>query len=323
MKAWVYQLYGNPSDVLEFQEVSIPNIGDDQVLVRVKAASVNPLDWHLMTGTPRFGRLSFGLTRPKRNVPGVDVAGTVERVGKDVKRLKPGDEVFGETSGAFAEYAAVAEQDLAMKPANLSFEEAAAVPVAGLTALQGLRDWAKMQAGQKVLINGASGGVGTFAVQIARALGAGEVTGVCSTRNVEAVMELGADRVIDYTEEDFTRTGEQYDLVFDGPGNRSFRDLRRVLAPGAVYVLIGGPKGGWIQPIPVLVKMKVLAMFFDFEAANDVAKSRLDDLQVLGDWLQSGQIKSVIDCSYKLEEIPDALSYQGTFHARAKMVVTV
>lgn len=323
MKAWVYERYGKPDEVLELRDVDVPTIGDDQVLVRVVTASVNPLDWHLMTGTPRFGRLSFGLTKPKRNIPGADVAGTVEAVGRGVKRLKPGDEVFGETAGTFAEYVAVSEKALALKPANVSFEEAAAVPVAGLTALQGLRDWGKMKAGQKVLINGASGGVGTFAVQIARALGAGEVTGVCSTRNVETAGELGADRVIDYTREDFTKTGERYDLVFDGPGNRSFRDLRDILAPGAVYVLIGGPKGGWIQPIPVLVKMKLLAMFNDFEAANDVAESRLDDLQILADWLQSGQVRSVIDRNYKLDEVPDALTYQGDFHATGKVVVTV
>lgn len=323
MKAWVYERYGKPDEVLELRDVDVPTIGDDQVLVRVVTASVNPLDWHRMTGTPRFGRLSFGLTKPKRNIPGADVAGTVEAVGRGVKRLKPGDEVFGETAGTFAEYVAVSEKALALKPANVSFEEAAAVPVAGLTALQGLRDWGKMKAGQKVLINGASGGVGTFAVQIARALGAGEVTGVCSTRNVETAGELGADRVIDYTREDFTKTGERYDLVFDGPGNRSFRDLRDILAPGAVYVLIGGPKGGWIQPIPVLVKMKLLAMFNDFEAANDVAESRLDDLQILADWLQSGQVRSVIDRNYKLDEVPDALTYQGDFHATGKVVVTV
>jgi NADPH:quinone reductase-like Zn-dependent oxidoreductase len=298
-------------------------VGDDQVLVRVKAASVNPLDWHWMTGTPRFARIMMGIRRPKRSVPGVDVAGIVEAVGKDVTRFRPGDEVFGATVGSLAEYAVVSEDGLVAKPSNLTFEEAAAVPIAALTALQGLRDWGGMKEGDRVLINGASGGVGTFAVQIAKALGASEVTGVCSTRNMEAAKELGADRVIDYTREDFTRTGDHYDVVFDGPGNRSLRDLRRILAPGAVHVLIGGPKGGWVQPIPFLLKMKVAGMFFDFEAANDTAERKLEDLETLRSWLESGEVRPVIDRNYKLDEVPDALTYQGEFHASGKVVVTV
>ena len=323
MRAWTYERYGPPNEVLELGDIAVPKVAGDQVLIRVEAASVNPLDWHLLTGAPRFARLSFGLRQPKRNIPGTDVAGVVEAVGENVTRFQAGDEVFGETAGSFAEFVTASEQNLAPKPHNISFEQAAAVPVAGLTALQGLRDWGGMQSGQRVLINGASGGVGTFAVQIAKALGAGEVTGVCSTRNVEMARELGADRVIDYTKRDFTRTGDRYDLVLDGPGNRSFRDLRRILAPGAVHVLVGGPKGGWVQPIPTLLKMKTLAMFVDFEAANDTARADADDLKILGDWLGSGEIRSVIDRNYKLDEVPDALAYQGEFHARAKLVVTV
>ena len=323
MRAWTYERYGKPDEVLELREIDVPTVGDDQVLVRVKAASVNPLDWHWVTGTPRFARIMMGIRRPKRSVPGVDVAGIVEAVGKDVTRFRPGDEVFGETVAALAEYAVVSENGLVAKPSNLTFEEAAAVPVAALTALQGLRDWGGMKEGDRVVINGASGGVGTFAVQIAKALGASEVTGVCSTRNMQTAKELGADRVIDYTREDFTRTGDQYDVVFDGPGNRSLRDLRRILAPGAVHVLIGGPKGGWVQPIPVLLKMKVAGVFFDFEAANDTAERKLEDLETLRSWLESGEVRPVIDRNYKLDEVLDALAYQGEFHATGKVVVTV
>jgi NADPH:quinone reductase-like Zn-dependent oxidoreductase len=323
MRAWTYERYGKPDEVLDLREVDVPTVGDDQVLVRVKAASVNPLDWHWLTGTPRLARIMMGIRRPRKRVPGADVAGIVEAIGKDVTRFRPGDEVFGETVAALAEYAVVSEDGLVAKPSNLTFEEAAAVPVAALTALQGLRDWGGMKAGDRVLINGASGGVGTFAVQIAQALGASEVTGVCSTRNAQTAKELGADRVIDYTREDFTRTGNQYDVVFDGPGNRSLRDLRRILAPGAVHVLIGGPKGGWVQPFPFLLKMKVAGIFFDFKAANDTAERKLEDLETLRSWLESGEVRPVIDRNYKLDEALDALIYQGEFHATGKVVVTV
>lgn len=323
MKAWVYEEYGPPDEVLELREVPVPEVTADQVLVRVRAASVNPLDWHYMTGTPRFARLSFGLRRPKRNTPGADVAGVVERVGASVSRFQPGDEVFGESIKTLAGYVAVSEQGLVAKPANISFEEAAAVPVAGLTALQGLRDWGGLVAGMTVLINGASGGVGTYAIQVARALGASEITAVCSTRNVENARSLGADRVIDYTNEDFAALGDRYDLVFDGPGNRSLSDLRSALAPGGTHVLVGGPKGGWLQPIPFLVKMKLGSLLFDFKAANGTAKRTLDDLETLGSWLEAGVIRSVVDRNYKLEEVPEALMYQGTFHARGKVVITI
>ncbi len=323
MRAWVYERYGPPDEVLELKELETPSIADDQVLVRVRAVSVNPLDWHFITGTPRFARVSFGLREPKRNVPGADVAGVVEQVGANVTRFEPGDEVFGESVATLAEYVAVSESGLVAKPANITFEEAAAVPVAGLTALQGLRDWGELEPGDKVLINGASGGVGTYAVQVARALGASEITAVCSTRNVDIARGLGADRVIDYTREDFTRSGERYDLVFDGPANRSLSDLRSILAPGATHVLIGGPKGGWIQPIPVMVKMRLMSLFYDFTAAGGTAKRKLEDMQTLADWLEAGVITSVIDRNYKLAEVVDALTYQGSFHAQGKVVVSL
>lgn len=322
MKAWVYESYGVPADVMEQRELALPQISESQVLIEVRAASVNPLDWHLMTGLPRFARFSMGLSRPKRRVPGADVAGIVERVGAAVTRFKPGDEVFGEISGSFAEYASGGEGALVAKPENVTFEQAAAVPVAGLTALQGLRDWGGLEAGRRVLINGASGGVGTYAVQIAKLLGA-HVTGVCSTRNIEKALALGADQVVDYTREDFTRLDEDFDVIFDGPGNRSLSALRRVMAPGAVHVQVGGPKGNWIQPIPFMVKMRLMARFLDFTAAGGIANSNEEDLTQLSRWLASGELESVIGRNCKLEELPDALMDQGRFHAQGKVVVSL
>lgn len=322
MKAWVYERYGRPGDVLELREIDVPEIGHDQVLVRVKAASVNPLDWHMMTGEPRFLRLLEGLRRPKRKRPGADVAGIVEAVGREVSRFAPGDEVFGQSVATLAEFVAVSESGLVAKPANLTFEEAAAVPVAALTALQGLRDWGGMEAGESILINGASGGVGTFAVQIAKALGA-EVIGVCSTRNVEQARQIGADRVIDYTREDFVQAGDSYDLVFDGPGNRSLGECSSVLKPGGTYVLFGGPKARWIGPLPRLVGMYVRSILTDLEVGNGIAERDLDDLEILRGMLESGEVTPVIDRNYKLEEAVEALEYQGTFHARGKIVITV
>ncbi len=248
MKAIVLCDYG-PPDVLKLEDVEKPVPADDQVLVRVRAASVNPLDWHRMRGTPYVGRAEMGLRKPKNTGLGVDFAGTVESVGRNVTRFRPGDEVFGGRTGAFGQYVTV-RQDRAVvpKPANLTFEQAAAVPVAAITALQGLRDVGRLQPGQKVLINGASGGVGTFAVQIAKALGA-DVTGVCSTRNVELVRSIGADRVVDYTREDFTKSGERYDLILDNVGNHSLSECRRALNPKGRYVMVGGPPGRWINPL--------------------------------------------------------------------------
>lgn len=322
MRTWVYEGYGKPEEVAELREVDLPEIGDDQVLVRVKAASVNPLDWHMMTGEPLFLRLVEGLRRPRRNRPGADVAGTVDAVGKAISRFKPGDEVFGQSAGTFAEFVAVSEAGLVHKPAASNFEEAAAVPVAGLTALQGLRDWGRLRSGDRVLINGASGGVGTFAVQIAKALGA-EVTGVCSAHNVEQTKDIGADRVIDYTREDFVESGGEYDVLFDVPGNRSLAECRSVLKPGGTYVLVGGSKGRWVGPLPRLAGMNLRSVFTDMKTGNGVAERRLDDLQTLRAMLESGEIKPVIDRNYKLDELVEALDYQGTFHARAKIVLTV
>ena len=247
MKAIVYRRYGSP-DVLELREVDRPEPKDTAVLIRVRAASVNPLDWHLLRGLPYIVRPTAGWRTPKRNIPGVDVAGVVEAVGPNVTELQPGDEVFGEKSRACAEYVCGAEKLFVRKPANLTLEEAASVPVGAVTALQALRDKGSIQPGQRVLINGASGGVGTFAVQLAKHFGA-DVTGVCSARNVELVRSIGADHVIDYTSEDFTRSERHYDLIVDNVGNRSLRDMRRVLGPAGTLVLVGASKGNWIAPI--------------------------------------------------------------------------
>src|SRR6266849_2973587 len=257
MKAIVHCEYGSP-DVLKLEDIEKPTPGDDQVLVRVRAASVNPLDWHYIRGTPYFMRLGAGLRKPKVTRLGVDFAGTVEAVGRSVKRFQPGDEVFGGRTGAFAEYVSVREdRAVVLKPANLTFEQAASVPIAAITALQGLRDKGKVQPGQKVLINGASGGVGTFAVQIAKSFGA-EVTGVCSTRNVDMVRSIGADHVVDYTQEDFTRSGRQYDLMVDCIGNRSLSACMSVLTPKGTYVVVGGPDGRWIGPLAPMLKVLAL-----------------------------------------------------------------
>ena len=248
MKAIVYYNYGSPN-VLKFEELEKPVAGDNEVLIRVRAASVNPYDWHFMRGTPYIVRIQAGLRKPKNTRLGVDVAGQVEAVGRNVTQFKTGDEVFGTCKGAFAEYACASESAVAMKPDNVTFEQAAAVPIAGFTALQGLRlgglgDKGKIQPGQKVLINGAAGGVGTFAVHISKSFGA-DVTGVCSTRNVDMVRSIGADRVIDYTQEDFTKSGQRYDLLFDCIGNHSFSACRRVLNPKGIYIPVGGPSGRW------------------------------------------------------------------------------
>jgi NADPH:quinone reductase-like Zn-dependent oxidoreductase len=321
MKAIVHERYGRP-DVLELCDVDKPVIEDDQVLVRVHAASVNPVEWYGVTG-PYFARIGNGLRRPKSTAVGGDLAGRVEAVGSDVKNLQPGDEVFGTSGGSWAEYAAAREARLAPKPANLSFEEAAAVPVAGLTALQALRDKARVQPGQKVLINGASGGVGTFAVQIAKSFGA-EVTAVCSTRNVEQARSLGADRVIDYTQEDFTKRRERHDLMLDIAGSRSFSDFRRVLTPEATVVLVGGRmtyRG--LGPLPHLFGTLLASKGRSQTATFFVAKITTEDLVYLGELLEAGKVTPVIDRQYELSEAPEALAYLGEGHARGKVVVTV
>jgi len=323
MRAMVYERFGEPGDVLEMREVPIPAIGNKEVLVRVHTAGVNPLDWHYMTGKPYFARAVLGWRRPKRSIPGNDIAGTVESVGDAVTNFAVGDEVFGEAfGGGLAEYVAVAEEGLVHKPPSLSFEHAASVAVAAFTALQGLRDWGRLQPGADVLIIGASGGVGTFAVQIAKAMGA-TVTGVCSTRNVETARALGADRVIDYQRGSFLEDRAGYDLIFDVPGTTPLRQLRRILGPDGVYVLVGGRKGDWVQPLPRLIAMTLSALFGLMKTGNGTAVRTKNDLVILSDWLESGRIKPVIDRNYKLDEGVDALAYQGTFHARGKIVVTI
>jgi NADPH:quinone reductase-like Zn-dependent oxidoreductase len=322
MKAIAHVRYGRPPAALELRDVDKPVLGDDQVLVRVEASSVNPVEWYGVTG-PYFARMGEGLRNPKSTDVGADLAGRVEAVGKDVKAFQPGDEVFGTSGGSWAEYAVAGEEKLAPKPANVSFAEAAAVPVAGLTALQALRDKGEVQPGQKVLINGASGGVGTYAVQIAKAFGA-DVTAVCSTQNVEQARSLGADRVVDYTQEDFTKRGERHDLMLDIAGSRSFLASRRVLTPEATVVLIGGPmtyRG--LGPLPHLGGTMLKSRGRSQTVKFFVAKINTADLVVMKELLEAGKVRSVIDREYPLSEAPEALSYLGEGHARGKVVITV
>ncbi len=323
MKAIVCCDFG-PPDVLKLEDVEKPVPNDDQLLVKVRAAGVNPLDWHRMRGTPYISRaMGMGLRKPTATRPGVDFAGTVEAVGKNVTQFKPGDEVFGGKGGAFAEYVCPrADRAVVLKPANITFEQAASVPVAAITALQGLRDKGKVQAGQKVLINGASGGVGTFAVQIAKSFGA-IVTGVCSTRSVDVVRSIGADHVIDYTKEDFTKSPERYDVMIDNVGNHSLLECTRVLTPKGTYVMIGGPKGQWISPMDKLVKAKVLSAFVSQEMSKMLADLNKQDLTILADLMQSGKVTPVIDRRYKLSEVPEAIRYVEKGHARGKVVITL
>jgi NADPH:quinone reductase-like Zn-dependent oxidoreductase len=324
MKAVVQRRYGNPRDVLEFRDVGRPEPGKGEVLLRVHASSVNPADWFTLVGRPYVLRAAFGLTRPKHPIPGRDVAGTVEAVGPNVTRLRPGDEVYGELpGGAYAEYAVAAEDALAPKPANLGFAEAAAVPLAGITALQGMRDVGGVRAGHRVLINGASGGVGTFAVQVARSLGA-QVTGVCSTRNLDLVRAIGADEVIDYTREDFTRSERSYDVIFDFAGSQSPQAYRRVLHPNGVYIPSAGRKGGAVLgPLPYMLRVALSSLRPGPKTKFFVAKSNPDDLTALARLIEAGEVTPVLDRTYSLPETADALTYQGEGHAQGKTVVTV
>jgi NADPH:quinone reductase-like Zn-dependent oxidoreductase len=323
VKAIVYQEYGSP-DVLELQDIDKPVVKDGEVLVRVHAASVNPADWHYMRGVPYLMRPQSGLRKPKNTLLGHDIAGQVEAVGKDVTGLRPGDEVFASVAaGGFAEYTAVSGGFLVLKPANLTFEQAAAVPLAALTALQGLRDAGQVQPEQKVLIIGASGGVGTFAVQIAKSFGA-NVTGVCSTRNVELVRSLGADRVIDYTQGDFTQSGQKYDLVFQLAGTTSPSDLRRALTSEGTLVLSSGDsEGRWIGPVDRLVKAVMLSPFVSQKLGSFLAKPNRDDLQFVKELIEAGKVTPVIDRTYSLSEVPEAIRYLEEGHARGKVVITV
>jgi NADPH:quinone reductase-like Zn-dependent oxidoreductase len=320
MTAVVRERYGQ-SDVLRNVVVDRPELPNDGVLVRVRAVSVNRIDWYEMAGRPTFGRAVMGLRKPKSRLLGTDFAGVVEAVGSDVRDFRTGDEVFGGGNGAFAEYVAVTD-GVAHKPSHVSFEEAAAVPLAGLTALQGLRDKGEVKPGQHVLVNGASGGVGTFAVQIAKALGA-EVTAVCSTRNVETATSLGADHVVDYTREDFTRGDRRYDVLFDNAGNRSWSDCRRVLTPTGFAILVGGPiTNRLLGPLGHIVRMRLAAARGDRKAVFFMADFNRPDLEFLRDMLETGAVKPVIDRRYDFADVADALSYIGEGHASGKVVVT-
>lgn len=323
MRAVVLGCYGPPA-VLEVALVDKPALADDRMLVRVHAAAVNPLDWHYMRGEPYIMRMESGLGRPVVARLGVDYAGTVEAVGSQITRFKPGDRVFGGRTGAFAEYVSVSESGaVAPMPAGVSFEQAASVPIAAVTALQALRDKGQLQAGQKVLINGASGGVGTFAVQLAKHFG-GDVTGVCSTRNVELVRSIGADHVIDYTREDFTQGDARYDLIIDNVGNHSLLAVRRVLAPEGTYVIIGGPsKGKWLDPLTTSLKAYALSPFVSQKVGLILAQLNATDLTLLADLVQSGTLTPVIDRRYALDEVPEAIEYLETGRARGKIIVNV
>ena len=322
MKAIAYLKYGSP-DVLRYEEIEKPTPGESEVLLRVRAASVNPYDWHFMRGKPYFLRLMVGLQRPKDTRLGTDVAGQVEAVGKNVTQFKAGDEVFGACRGAFAEYACASETALVRKPSGVTFEQAASSPIAALTALQGLRNKGQIQAGQKVLINGAAGGVGTFAVQIARSFGA-EVSGVCSARNVEMVRSIGADQVIDYTLEDFTRSGQRYDLILDCIGNHSLAACRRALNPKGVLVTAGGQAGNWmIGALTRGIRARLLSQLVSQNFVSLLAKLSKEDLTILGDLMATGKITPVIDRRHGLREVPEAIRYLEEGHARGKVVITV
>jgi len=324
MKAIVYTTYGSP-DVLQLNDVEKPTPKDNEVLVKVHAASANPLDWHLMRAEPFLARLENGLLKPKNTKLGADIAGRVEAVGRNVTQFQVGDEVFGaifiNTLGGFAEYVCVPEELLALKPANMTWEQAAAVPVAAFTALQGLRNKGQIQPGQKVLINGASGGVGTFAVQIAKSFGT-EVTGVCSTRNLEMVRSIGADHVIDYTREDFTRNGQRYDLIFDAVGNRSVSDYKRALSPNGICAVAGFTTlsrlfqviflGAWVSR----TGSKKIGMM-------DTAKPNQKDLAFLKELLEAGKVVPVIDRRYPLRDTAEAIRYLEAGHAHGKVIITV
>ena len=324
MKAITYCDYGLKN--LKLDNIEKPTPNDDQVLVKVRAASVNPYDWHFIEGTPKIMRLGVGLRKPKDTRLGVDFAGTVEAVGKNVTQFKAGDDVFGGRAGAFAEYVCRrAVGAIALKPASVTFEQAASVNIAGITALQAVRDKGKVQPGQKVLINGASGGVGTFAVQIAKSFGA-DVTGVCSTRNLDLVRSLGADHVIDYTKDDFAKGAERYDVILDNVPNHSLSECRQVLNPNGKYVMIGG--GGpndspWIGPFGRVIKTMVLSPFTSQKMGMMMADANEKDLAVLADMMQSDKLKPVIDRTYKLSEVPAAIAYLEEGHARGKVVIVV
>ena len=319
MKAFLHRDYGSP-DLLKVEDIEKPTAGDHEVLVGVRAASVNPLDWRVMRGRPFLIRLMMGgLRKPKPTRLGADVAGLVEAVGRNVTQFRPGDEVFGGCRGAFAEYVCVSEDKLALKPANLSFEDAAAVPVAALSALQSLRDTGRIRQGQKVLVDGASGGVGTFAVQIAKSFGV-EVTAVCSTRKMDTARSLGADHVIDYSREDFTRSGQRYDLIVAANAYHSIFNYRRALSQGGMYVLVGG---GWSQILQALLLGPLLSLIGSKKMRFFMAKIDKTDLVLLKDLIEAGKVVPVIDRRHPLSELAEALGYCEEGHAKGKVVITV
>jgi NADPH:quinone reductase-like Zn-dependent oxidoreductase len=322
MKAVVYQCYGSPDEVVQYTEVSKPVPAEGEMLVRVKAAAVNPLDWHYIRGTPYFMRLFSGLGTPDDPKLGVDFSGVVEAVGKGVERFKPGDEVFGARSGAFAEYVMIpADKAVVKKPRNVTFEQAAAVPIAAVTALQALRDKGRVKKGDKVLINGASGGVGTFAVQIAKSAGA-EVTGVCSTRNVERVRAIGADHVIDYTNANYTETGKKYDVIVDMVGNHSLAANREALKEDGRLVIVGGKDGDWLGPMLRPLQAKFVSAFVDQELNTLLAVLKVEDLEILAELMQSGQLVPVLDRYYPMSDIREAIGYSESGRARGKIIIT-
>lgn len=320
MKAVVHYSYGSP-DVLKIEEIEKPTITDDGVLVRIYASSVNPAEWYGMTGLV-VARLQGGLFKPQNPRIGADFAGVVEAVGSKITHLKPGDEVYGGRTGAFAEFVSVMNA-VVRKPANVSFEEAAAIPTAGITALQGLRDHGKIQPGQKVLINGAAGGVGTFAVQIAKALGA-EVTGVTSTKNVEMVRSLGADFVVDYTKDDFTRNSQQYDLIFDIAGSRTWKEYKRVMKPSSIFIPVGAPKGNKVLgPLARIFNLKLASLGASQKVIFFIAQFNRPDLDILREMVESGKVKPVVEKVYPLAQVVDAMKHLGTGHARGKIVLKI
>ncbi len=322
MKAIIYTKYGSP-DVLQLKEVEKPIPKDNEVLVKVHAASVNASDWHILRGSPFILRLVYGLIKPKQKILGADIAGRVEAVGRNVKQFQPGDEVFGDIDecglGGFAEYVCASENALVLKPVNISPEEAAAVPRAALTALQGLRNKGQIQPGQKVLINGASGGVGTFAVQIAKSFGA-EVTGVCSKRNLDMVRSIGADQVIDYTQEDFTKSGQHYDLILAANGYHSILDYRRALSPKGIYVTTGGSMAQLSQ---AMFLGPWISMTGSKKMGNQMHRPNQKDLVFMKELLEAGKVKPVIERRYPLSEVPEAIRYLEEEHARGKIVITM
>ncbi len=319
LKAILFREYGGP-ELLEWAETEKPVPGPEQILVRVRAAAVNPLDWHFLRGTPYGFRLGIGLSKPRDPRLGMDFAGEVEAAGSRVTRFQPGDEVFGGDRGAYAEYLCVPEKAAARKPANVTFEQAAATPVAGLTAMQALRDYGKLQPGHAVLVHGASGGVGTFVIQEAKQLGA-RVTAVCSTRNLDLVRDLGAESAIDYKREDFTKSGRRFDLIVDCVGDHSLADCRRVLGRHGRYVMVGAPPGRWVSPMDKAIAARLLSIFVPQTMTWMSAKMRADDLNVLAGWLASGAVMPLLDRTWPIAKAAEAIRYVETRRARGKVVL--